>query len=125
MSDTVTKVGFTPGEWKVDVAETTARWHVIYVDDEDWDGGKREIAEITDVFEVREHGKWVRTDDADKAEANVRLLRASPELYELLKVARNYIPTSSNGYGSLAAKENARNLAVKIDAVLAKVDGAA
>ncbi len=100
----------TPGPWKIEYAETRMRWPVIYVEDEAWDGGRREIVSLsTHVARRMTDDKWRKTRDAAESEANARLIAAAPRMLK---------------HGSLTLRSLNDRLEVLEDAVKAKLHGA-
>lgn len=84
-------VKHTPGPWRITYAETGVRWPVITVPDENHEDGEYEIAQISEhVAENKNRGRntmkkrWVKSEFADLAEANARLIAAAPNLLAAL-----------------------------------------
>ena len=93
----------TKGEWKIEYAQTGVRWPVIYVDDETWDGGHREIAELSDHVARRcKDDTWRKVKGAAEAEANARLMRSAPDMLAALEEARAALYGAREVLGNIA-----------------------
>jgi hypothetical protein len=75
----------TDGPWKIRPNGTmSGRWLTIYVDDESWDGGIRELLQ-SDTIEVNvarddDEERWQPTEHAEEIKAAVLLAAAAPSL---------------------------------------------
>jgi len=78
-------------KWQVGHAETRVRWPVIYVEGENYDGGRKEIAEIPIYVAenlnsgISSEPKWEPLDEAPVAEAVARLMASAPALLKALE----------------------------------------
>lgn len=76
----------TPGPWRIEFAETRARWPVICCDNDATAYEEGEIAEIVGVVASRQDdGDWRADPNAELVMANARLIVASPDLLAACK----------------------------------------
>ena len=101
MSDTANVM---KSDWQIELAETGVRWPCIFVHDDNYDGGVREICQISQYVAKRgKDRRWRRTPEADETMAIANLIKASPVMLAVLRDI--FDATNADGENSYRADD--------------------
>ncbi len=104
----------TPEPWRISSSEThSAKWLVVEVKDDSWDGGYREIAQVESYsLNTQSPPLWEDRPNAAEIKANARLIAAAPRLLEACQQQLSALNGKAYDFNKMLAAQRALEAAV-------------